>query len=119
MQLAGAQALDDGDLILGRSWLEAHDRLLAWSGAVLGQAENALLWAQYHQLSGDRSLACTHAETALAFASDPRQPLALIAVHRFLGNLDTAEKRFDAADHHLHGVAARWLMLAPHRSNAR
>ncbi|MGA7670831.1 MAG: BREX system ATP-binding domain-containing protein [Nitrolancea sp.] len=101
MRLAGAQALDDGDLILARSWLEAHDRLLAWSGAVLGQAENALSWSRYHALTGDLADARASAEQASVHASDPRQPLALIAVHRFLGNLDTAEKRFDAAETHL------------------
>ncbi|MGA7670830.1 MAG: BREX system ATP-binding domain-containing protein, partial [Nitrolancea sp.] len=88
MRLAGAQALDDGDLILARSWLEAHDRLLAWSGAVLGQAENALSWSRYHALTGDLANARASAEQASVHASDPRQPLALIAVHRFLGNLD-------------------------------
>ncbi len=30
-----------------------------------------------------------------------RQPLALIAVRRFLGHLDTDEQRFDAAETHL------------------
>ncbi len=100
-RLAAAQALDDGDLILARAWLEAHDRLLAWSGSVLGRAENALLWGRYHYLTGDAPVARQRAELAFAHASNPRQPLALIAVHRFLGHLDTADKRFDDAEQHL------------------
>src|SRR6185312_9023959 len=34
-------------------------------------------------------------------ASDPRQPLALIAVHRFLGQLDTEAAQFEAAEEQL------------------
>ncbi len=102
MQCAAATlALDASQLAAAREWLVAQDRWLAWSGAVLGRAENALGWARYHHLNGDGSLARTHAEKALAFASDPRQPLALIAVHRFLGSLDIAEKCFDNAEVHL------------------
>ena len=48
--------------------------------------EGALLWAQYHHASGDPAHARQSAEQALAHASDPRQPLALIAAHRFLGH---------------------------------
>ena len=88
------------DLSGAREWLEAHDRWLAWSGALTGRAEGALLWAQYHLVSGDQNLARQTAEQALALASDPRQPLALIAVHRFLGHLDTAERQFESAEEH-------------------
>jgi DNA-binding CsgD family transcriptional regulator len=35
------------------------------------------------------------------FASTPCQPLALIAAHRTLGQLDTTDRRFEEADHHL------------------
>ena len=38
-RLAAQLALDDGDLPTAQEWLEAHDRWLAWSGAVLGQSE--------------------------------------------------------------------------------
>ncbi len=78
--LAAEIALDAHDLSTARAWLEAQDRWLDWSGAVLGRAEGALLWAQYHHASGDAALAREHAEQALTHASDPRQPLALIAV---------------------------------------
>ncbi len=100
-QLAPALSLDAHDLPNARAWLEAHDRWLEWSGAVLGQVEGALLWAQYHHANGDWEQARQHGERALAHASDPRQPLALIAVHRFLGQLDVEDQQFDAAEEHL------------------
>ena len=51
--LAAALALDAGDLPTARAWLAAHDRWLAWSGAVLGRAEGQLGWAAYHRAAGD------------------------------------------------------------------
>ena len=102
LQLLAAQlALDATDLPVARAWLEAHDRWLEWSGAVLWQAEGALGWAAYHHADGNRSLARRRAEEALVHASEPRQPLALIAVHRFLGKLDTKDRCFADARAHL------------------
>jgi DNA-binding CsgD family transcriptional regulator len=100
-RLAVAQALDDGDRRNAKEWLAAHDRWLAWNGAVLGRAEGHALWAQYHRQSGDSAQAFVHAEHALASASDPRQPLALLAAHRLLGELHTDAGDFDAAASHL------------------
>jgi DNA-binding CsgD family transcriptional regulator len=94
-------ALDARDLPTARAWLEAHDRWLAWSSAVLGRAEGVLLWAKYHHATGDHQLARQQAEQALALASEPRQPLALIATHRFLGQLHTGVRQFDVAEQHL------------------
>ena len=71
-------------------WLVAHDRWLDWSGAVTGRAEGIMLWAKYHLASGAPTLARQLAEQARGRATDPRQPLALIAIHRFLGRLDAA-----------------------------
>ena len=99
--LAAALALDAGDLPSARAWLEAHDRWLEWSRAVLGRAEGALGWAQYHHANSDLEQARTFADQALSDASDPRQPLALIAAHRFLGKLDTEAQQFDQAEDHL------------------
>ncbi|HVA24821.1 MAG TPA: hypothetical protein VMW62_10545, partial [Chloroflexota bacterium] len=99
--LAAEIALDSHDLPTARAWLEAHDRWLAWSGAVLGRAEGALGWAEYHHANDDSAQARTFADQALAHASDPRQPLALIAAHRFLGKLDTEAQQFDQAEDHL------------------
>jgi tetratricopeptide (TPR) repeat protein len=77
--------------------LEAHDRWLAESGAILGKAESTLGWAVYHRAEGDSLRAYECAMRALAQASEPRQPLALLAAHRLLGELDTAAGRFDEA----------------------
>jgi DNA-binding CsgD family transcriptional regulator/transcriptional regulator with XRE-family HTH domain/tetratricopeptide (TPR) repeat protein len=94
-------AVDAGDLALGRTWLEAHDRWLAWSGAVLGRAEGYLAWGAYQRAAGDLHLAYHHATQALAHATAPRQPLALLAAHRLLGELDTAGGRHHEAAAHL------------------
>ncbi len=100
-RLAIELSIDSGDLSGARGWLEAHDRWLDWSGALTGRAEGHLLWAHYHHVSGDSIPAHKRAEEALTLASNPRQPLALIAVHRFLGHLDTADQRLADADSHL------------------
>ncbi|MDQ6906301.1 MAG: AAA family ATPase [Chloroflexota bacterium] len=100
-QLAPALALDDGDLPTARAWLEAYDRWLAWSGAILGQSEGHALWAEYYRQVGDREQAREHAERALAHATEPRQPLALLAAHRLLGEIGTATGRFEDAARHL------------------
>jgi DNA-binding CsgD family transcriptional regulator len=99
--VAADLALDAGNLAEAGAWLEAYDRWLAWSGTVLGQAEGALGWAAYYRAAGDRAQARAHAERALAHASDPRQPLALLAIHRLLGEIDTAGGRYDEAAAHL------------------
>ena len=46
-------------------------------------------------------LARHFAEQALTLASEPRQPLALIAIHRFLGQLGTQDGRVELAGNHL------------------
>jgi tetratricopeptide (TPR) repeat protein len=101
-QVAVALALDAGDLAAAGGWLEAHDRWLAWSGAVLGLSEGRALWTQYHRQAGDPEQARTNARRALIYATEPRQPLALMAAHRLLGDLDTDAGRYDDAEHHLH-----------------
>jgi len=68
---------------------------------VRGQSEGQALWAQYHRQAGDNQQAYEHAERALAYATEPHQPLALIAAHRLLGELDTETGRFDDAATHL------------------
>jgi DNA-binding CsgD family transcriptional regulator len=78
-----------------------HDRWFAASGAVLLHAEGEALWARYHWQAGDSDQARTHAEAALARATEPRQPLALLQAHRLLGELDTEAGVHDAAQTHL------------------
>jgi ATP/maltotriose-dependent transcriptional regulator MalT len=100
-RLAVELSLDSGDLASAREWLEAHERWLTWSGAVLGLSEAQVLRAQYELASGNSEEAHRRAEQALAHASEPRQPLALLAAHRLLGELNNATGRSKAADEHL------------------
>jgi DNA-binding CsgD family transcriptional regulator len=100
-RLAVDLSLDSGDLASAREWLEAHERWLTWSGAVLGLSEAQALRARYELASGDLEEAYRRAEQALTHASAPRQPLALLAAHRLLGDLNNATGRFEAADEHL------------------
>jgi ATP/maltotriose-dependent transcriptional regulator MalT len=99
--LAAALALDAGDKGAAQAWLDSHDRWLEWSGAIYSRAEGQLLWARHYQQLGDLDEAQRRSEQALDSASDPRQPLALIAIHRFLGQLDTETQRFADAESHL------------------
>ena len=100
-RLAAAHALDADDRTTAKAWLEAHDRWLAWSGAVLGQSEGQALWAEYYRRMGDTERAYTHAERSLAHATTPRQPVALLTAHRLIGELDIDAGRFDDAAAHL------------------
>ncbi len=100
-RLAVELALDEGNLPEARGWLEAHDRWLDWSGAFAGRAEGIMLWAHYHQRAGDSDRVRRLADQALTLASEPRQPLALIAIHRFLGTLNTEARQFNDADAYL------------------
>jgi len=100
-RLAAELSIDEDNLPLAREWLEAHNRWLSWSGAVLGLSEGEALWARYERAAGNAEQAHRRAEQALAHATDPRQPLALIGAHRLLGELHTAAGKHKAADQHL------------------
>ena len=100
-RLAVGLALDVGDAATARAWLEAHDRWLAWSGTILGQSEGQVLWAHYCRLAGNPIAAHGHAQHALIHATAPRQPLALLAAHRLMGELHTDARHFDDAQEHL------------------
>ena len=100
-QMATQLALDAGDLDAAHTWLVAHDRWLAWSGAVIGRAQGQLGWAAYHGAAGDRASAHELAKQALACALEPRQPLALLAAYRLLGELATDEGHSTDAAMHL------------------
>ncbi|HEU5422803.1 MAG TPA: LuxR C-terminal-related transcriptional regulator, partial [Nitrolancea sp.] len=114
-RLAAALALDAGDLPTARAWLETYDRWLAWSGAVLGRAEGCLGWAAYYRAVGDLGRARHHADQALAHASAPRQPLALLAAHRLLGELVTAAgQQTEAATHLAAALALADACAAPY-----
>ena len=101
MREIAATQFDNRDPEKARAWLEAHDHWMDWSGAVLGLAEGHLLWTRLYLAGGDQAQARERAGQALACANEPRQPLALIAAHRFLGELDTVEGEFGKAETHL------------------
>ena len=104
--LAIELTLDARELDEARRWIEAQGQLLSWSDAVVGRAEHQLLWARYHELEGDRAAARQHATRSFEHAKDPRQPLALLASHRFLGGLDALDGRFVDAERHLQTALA-------------
>jgi DNA-binding CsgD family transcriptional regulator len=101
LALAAELALDAGDPTAATAWIDAHGRWLAWSGAVLWQPEHLLLRARHALVSDVPGAARDHAEAALAHADEPRQPLALLAAHRLLGEVDTAAGRHADARAHL------------------
>jgi DNA-binding CsgD family transcriptional regulator len=106
LQRAGAQmALATGELDTARRWIEAYDSSLAQSGGGRERSEGQTLWSQYYRATGDAVRALQHAEHALALATEPRQPRALILAHRLLGELCTAAARFDDAANHLRASA--------------
>ncbi|HEX5506799.1 MAG TPA: AAA family ATPase [Thermomicrobiales bacterium] len=113
-RLAAALCLDAGDLPEAGAWLEAHDRWLAWSGAVLGRSEGRTLWARYERQAGNLAAARAHATAALAHAAEPRQPLALLAAHRALGEFATESgQHAEAAAHLAEALALADACAAP------
>ena len=101
LRLGVELALDAGDLDEAEAWLEAHDAGLRWSGYEIGKAASRLLHARLTLAHGDTAAARLCAREALQLAQDPRQPLELIAVHRWLAMLDMAEGRMDDANEHV------------------
>ncbi len=101
MRLAADLSLDANDTQQAREWLMVHDRWVDWAGASLGRTESTLLRANYHRATGDAAHARQEADDALNQARKPRQPLALIAIYRFLGLLDFEACQYDNAEAHL------------------
>jgi DNA-binding CsgD family transcriptional regulator len=100
-RLAIEMSLYAEDFPAAQAWLEAYDRWLTWSGSVHGLSEGEALWARYYRAAGDRERALMHAERALGHATLPRQPLALLAAHRLLGELAADTNCFTEARRHL------------------
>lgn len=118
-RIAAELLISDGELGTAQAWLKAHDDWLAWNGAVLGRAEGRLSWATWHRASGSIDRAIEHAQTGLACASDPRQPVALIAAHRLLGALHTDLNDFELANNHLQSALALAKACAAPYESAR
>jgi tetratricopeptide (TPR) repeat protein len=94
---ASAMCLEIGNVDHARSWLQKLDEVMQRRGGVLFQAERQLLWARYQRLTGDHAAALATAQAALARASEPRQPYALLQAHRVLGQLTTEAGELDTA----------------------
>ncbi len=101
IDLTASLALDQGDLSVALPWLELHEKWLAWAEGIITRPTANLHWAQYWLALNDLAKSREHATEALGYASDPRQPLALLACRRFLGYLDTIENHLDDASEHL------------------
>ena len=100
-RLAADLCLDAGNLPGAQAWLDAHDTWLSWSGSVLGRAEARASWARYSWANRDPDRARAAADEARSLASMPDQPLVWLAVHRLLGEIDTAAGQYAAAEAHL------------------
>ena len=101
LSLLALHLIETGDLDSAAGWLHEVERALDGSGSVWGQADAALLRARYLHASHDDDQALRHAKRALSLASDPRQPLVLINVHRFLGQLATETGTLVEAEYYL------------------
>ncbi len=69
-RLAAGLALDSGDLLTARRWLDLNRRWLDFMDATLGRAELENLEAEWHRAAGDLATARDHAMRALAYASN-------------------------------------------------
>ncbi len=99
-RLAAAISLDSNDLPGARRWLDLHQRWIDFMEATLGRADGEILESRWHREVGDLDRARLFATQALAHASSPRQPLALLAAHRMLGILESDAANIPSAEHH-------------------
>jgi ATP/maltotriose-dependent transcriptional regulator MalT len=100
-RLTAMIAIEDRDFDRARRYLRSHDDWIATSGALVGRADGFLAWAELLRAEGDLDAAFPLARQSLEQASDPYQPVALIAAHRVLGQLETGNQSLDAASVHL------------------
>ncbi len=90
-----------GELDAAGDWLKTFQRWLDWSGLVIGCSDLERLRARFALADGDIIQAESHATQALSLAIEPRQPLALIASHRLLGELALVNGQQEVASDHL------------------
>lgn len=96
-RVAAELALDEGLLDRAREWIDAHEHWLDWSGRLTDRASGLLLRARLRLAEGQPEQARELAQAALGRARVPRQPLVLLAVQRFIGELETAGGAYEAA----------------------
>jgi tetratricopeptide (TPR) repeat protein len=101
LRIGSELALDQQDLATAKLWLDCCERWLEWSGTLIGRPEWHLTRARYEHIAGNLERARERAEQALHVASEPRQPLALLATQRLLGELATASNELEMAGQHL------------------
>ena len=94
-------ALDQGDPEAAATWLDIHDAWLESTACVIGQPQTNLLRARIALLGGKIDAAREQAAKALERASNPRQPLALVTIDRFVGELELQQGNLDEARTHL------------------
>ena len=100
------------------AWLEAHDRWLAWSGAVRGRPRGSSPGPAYHRAAGDPPRRASTPSAALAHATEPRQPLALLAAHRLLGELGDRRRASTPTRGRTSTPRWRWPTPAPPPTSA-
>ncbi len=98
---AALLALNEGKPSEALAWINAREEWLAWANRVLDRADNLLLRSAYLQATGNKDLALDEARMALSLASEPRQPVALLAAHRMIGDLETEAGHYPQATEHL------------------
>ncbi len=113
-RLAVNLEIDRGYLPAALAWLQANDRWLEWNGSVLGRADNRLAWSRYHRAAGAIASARLFAQEAIRAASQPEQPLALLAAHRLSGELAGADDPVDAEWHLAAALALADACAAPY-----
>lgn len=86
-RIAASMAIEQGELESARNWLAAHDTWFEWTNAVIGRADGMLLWARLRFAEGEYQEALPLANQSLKLASEPAQPMALIAIYRLLAEL--------------------------------
>lgn len=101
LELASSIALASGDQARARDAIDAHWRWLDYGEAIYTRSSAYLSEGRYQLKFGNRSESRVAAEQARAGAEHPRQPLALLAAHRFLGHLDILDVCLESAGKHL------------------
>jgi ATP/maltotriose-dependent transcriptional regulator MalT len=105
-RLAVELALNQGDDATAAAWLEAHEYWIDWSEASAARPAARRLRARWLRATGRLDEALAAARDAHAGASEPRQPLVLLAAERLLGELALDRREHARAERHLQAALA-------------